>query len=560
MLLALATASFYLGMAKGCTSTGDADRLTAAPRQFECRWANGSITIDGKADEPAWHIAQVIDSFRVPLESNRRTRPARTATRARLLWDRNYLYFFAEMEDADLYADVTEQDAKTWNNDVFELFFKPDDNKLAYYEFQVNAANTKFDAFMPSRGSGGFNRWRHAHELSVESAIVHEGTLNQWQDTDEGWSVEGRIPWSTFKMTGATPPEVAAAVWKFALCRYDYSVGFESPELSSCAPLNVLNFHRYEDYAPLHFIPPVRKSGPVGMNRRIPWNTSHLAGSPDPPLPFTVENAFPKLKWNHPLYIATEPQTGRVLIIERDEYKTGVVARISRISNKRRTKRVEMILEAEDRIIYGLTYHPDHKNNGIVYVFSNGPWQGRRGKGKNRISSYVVERQPPYRWNLDSQQIIIEWPSEGHDGGGMVFGHDGMLYISAGDGTSDSDRWLAGQDLGNLCSTIMRIDVENPDPGRHYSIPPDNPFISLEGAHPEIWAYGLRNPWRIAIDQKTGHIWAGNNGQDHRETAHLVRRGENYGWSVYEGSRPFYLTRQRGPTPIVKPTIEHPHS
>jgi len=91
-------------------------------------------------------------------------------------------------------------------------------------------------------------------------------------------------------------------------------------------------------------------------------------------------------------------------------------------------------------------------------------------------------------------------------------------------------------------------------------VPRDNPFVGLKNARPEVWAYGLRNPWRMTIDQKTGQIWAGNNGQDLWETAHLVRRGENYGWSVYEGSHPFYLNRKLGPTPPVLPTIEHSHS
>ncbi len=107
---------------------------------------------------------------------------------------------------------------------------------------------------------------------------------------------------------------------------------------------------------------------------------------------------------------------------------------------------------------------------------------------------------------------------------------------------------------------MLRVDVRKTDGQRNYVVPPDNPFVNTPGARGEIWAYGLRNPWRMCLDAKTGHIWVGNNGQDLWETAHLVRRGENYGWSVYEGSHPFYLDRQRGPTPIVPPTIEHSHA
>ena len=98
--------------------------------------------------------------------------------------------------------------------------------------------------------------------------------------------------------------------------------------------------------------------------------------------------------------------------------------------------------------------------------------------------------------------------------------------------------------------------VDHPEPGKGYSVPKDNPFVGQQGARPETWAYGLRNPWRMTVDHKTGHLWVGQNGQDLWETAHLIRRGENYGWSVYEGSHPFYLNRKLGPTPVVPPTIE----
>ena len=129
----------------------------------------------------------------------------------------------------------------------------------------------------------------------------------------------------------------------------------------------------------------------------------------------------------------------------------------------------------------------------------------------------------------------------------MAFGHDGMLYITTGDGTSDSDTWNSGQTLDDLLGSVLRIDVDRRDGERPYAVPPDNPFVDTPGARPEIWAYGLRNPWRMGVDPKTGQIWVGNNGQDLWETAYLIRRGENYGWSVYEGSHPFYLERKRGP-------------
>ena len=139
-----------------------------------------------------------------------------------------------------------------------------------------------------------------------------------------------------------------------------------------------------------------------------------------------------------------------------------------------------------------------------------------------------------------------------------------MLYVTSGDGTSDSDTDLAGQDMTRLTAKVLRIDVDHPADGKAYSVPADNPFVGQkhEGTpiRPETWAYGLRNPWRICVDRATGAIWVGNNGQDLWEQAYRLERGANYGWSVMEGGHVFYADRRRGPTPLVPPTVEHPHS
>ena len=235
-----------------------ANPARAAPAEFECRWATGPITLDGVADEAAWKSAQVIDHFYLPW-LGAKARPARTKTAARLLWDRDHVYFFAEMDDADLYADVTEHDGQTWENDVFELFFKPAADKPGYYEFQVSAAGTVLDMYLPRRGAGGYRRFKKDGDFHVEAKVRLRGTLNRWQDRDTGWSVEGRIPWKDFERTGGRPD--VGVRWTFTLCRYDYSVDFEGPELSTCAPLKtnaVPNFHYHEDYAALRFVGPAK--------------------------------------------------------------------------------------------------------------------------------------------------------------------------------------------------------------------------------------------------------------------------------------------------------------
>jgi hypothetical protein len=229
-------------------SVAKEDVLPPVTRTAECRRAVGRIQIDGVLDEAAWKNAQPISHFAVFWQK----RKAKSATTARLLWDDKYLYFAAEMEDQDLFALVKERNGMTWEDDVFELFFKPSASKLAYYEFQVNALNTPLELFLPSRGAGGYRRFAPLSRLGMESAVKLQGTLNKHDDRDRGWTVEGRIPWTAFKATGGRP--APQEKWKFALCRYDYSVMFDQPELSSTAPLTWPSFHAYENYGELTFV------------------------------------------------------------------------------------------------------------------------------------------------------------------------------------------------------------------------------------------------------------------------------------------------------------------
>ena len=156
--------------------------------------------------------------------------------------------------------------------------------------------------------------------------------------------------------------------------------------------------------------------------------------------------------------------------------------------------------------------------------------------------------------------VIIEWPSNGHNGGDIAFGNDGYLYVSSGDGSSDSDANLTGQTLDDLLGAVLRIDVDHPEKERPYGIPRSNPFVNRRGARAEVWAYGLRNPWRLSFDRESSQLWAGNNGQDLWEQIFLIQKGANYGWSVSEGSHAFRVQRKAGPDPISPPAAEHHHS
>lgn len=539
------------------------DAQPAKPKavEHECRWADKPIQITGKGTDPAWKNAQTIDKFMVPWLEKQRA--PKTKTKAKLLWDREYLYFFADMEDADLFANIKEHNGQLWYNDVFELFFKPADDKPGYYEFQVNAAGAVLDCFFPRRNSGGFERYKNETKFHVEAKVHLRGSLNKWTDRDEGWTVEGKIPWTDFLKTGGRPEK--GEKWKFALCRYDYSVDFEGPELSTCAPLSKQNFHYFEDYATLKFVGAQTPTA-HGLRDWKPMTTSKVAGFPEGPPPYQVERVYPDLKMVYPQITHRIPGTDQILVVTSPS--AGNVTKIYRMKDDPKVKEWEGLWFDSAEVVYQLEFHPKWSENGYIFVGSNGnaptPLTKTDGKTKEkkktRVTRYTMQTKPPYAIVPNSEKVIIEVVSNGHNGAALVFGHDGMLYLTTGDGTSDSDTDVVGQDMTSLLAKVLRIDVDRPDPGKGYAVPKDNPFVKMKDARPEIWAVGLRNPWRMCVDEKTGHIWVAQNGQDLYEQAFLVKKGDNYGWSVMEGSHPFYLTRKLAPVPLVKPTVEHHHS
>jgi glucose/arabinose dehydrogenase len=528
-------------------------KARAWPTAFECRFTEQPIRIDGKGDDEAWRHAQAIDTFYLPWLGNK-ARPAGTATRAKLLWDREYLYFLADMEDADLHADAKIGDGPAWEGDCFGLFLKPADDHPGYYEFRVNAAGARRGVFLPRHGAAA-----KATAFPALARVRLRGTLNRRDDRDEGWSVEGRIPWTAFLPTGGRPEP--GERWKLALCRQDDSAGFARPELSTCAPLKGpgrADFHQHEDYGTLTFVGPGKTAArPHGIERRRPVATSRVVGSPEPPSPYRVRRAYPDLKLSYPIFLAHQPGSDLLLVIHQPT--PGGPSHVVRFRDDPKASRLESLVTV-DATAYSLAFHPDFRHNGFFYVGCKGPTTGPSAAKKARVVRYTMGTKPPHRVDPASAKVIIEWPSDGHDGLGMGFGKDGLFYLTTGDGTSDSDTNVVGQDMSKLLAKVLRLDLDHPDAGKGYSVPADNPFVGQEGARPEIWALGLRNPWRLTVDSKTGHVWVGQNGQDLFEQAFLVKKGANYGWSVNEGSHPFYPGRKRGPNFFTPPTIEHPHS
>jgi uncharacterized repeat protein (TIGR03806 family) len=532
------------------------------PTSFECRWADSPVNLDGVADEAAWKHAQPITAFRLPWLGDK-ARMSRTATRAKLLWDREYLYFHAEMEDSDLFADIKEHDGMLWLNDVFELFFRPDAEKPGYYEFQVNAAGAHFDAFYPKYDEKQIVKHSKAGKFRMESKVKLHGTLNNRDDVDKGWSVEGRIPWSDFMRTGGRP--VPGEKWKINLCRFDYHKDWKAEELSCVAPIAKKKippfFHQIDDYATLAFVGPDEKTAkPFGIEKHVPVTTSTVVGFPDPPPPFVASRVLDKYRPEFPVQVARIPGGSEMLAITQPRAYAHTAIYRFKFDAATTEKDAAKVMETPDGgTAYDLCFHPKFQENGFVYIGWNAAQPGRKGKW-SMVTRYTMTTKPPYEIDLKSAKTIIEWQSDGHNGCAVCFGGDGMMYVTSGDGTSDSDTDLTGQRTDLLLAKVLRIDVDNPAEGKAYGVPKDNPFVGKKDFAPETWAMGLRNPWRMTYDAKTKQLWVGQNGQDLWEQAFLVKKGDNYGWSVMEGSHPFYPTRTAAPVPFTKPTVEHHHS
>lgn len=249
--------------------------------------------------------------------------------------------------------------------------------------------------------------------------------------------------------------------------------------------------------------------------------------------------AFPNLTFDQPVeFVSPNDGSNRNFVIAQK-------GKIHVFKNDANVKSAPIFLDIINKVtsggergLLGLAFHPDFKNNGYFYVNYT-----RGGKElETAISRFQVSKTNANAVDAASEEVLLTFkqPYNNHNGGKVAFGKDGYLYIAVGDGGSGGDPQNNGQNKGVLLGKILRIDVNNPSGNLKYSIPEDNPFRgNKEGFREEIFAYGMRNPWRFSFDKTTGDLWAGDVGQNKIEEIDIIKKGQNYGWRLMEANECF---------------------
>ena len=264
---------------------------------------------------------------------------------------------------------------------------------------------------------------------------------------------------------------------------------------------------------------------------------------------YKVEDAFPDLTFNRPLDLQNAgDNSGRLFIVEQP----GLIY----VLKGEAAKEKDLFLNIEDIVndsgneqgLLGLAFHPDYEQNGYFYV--------NYTDDEGTVISRFSVSDSPNQADPKSELKILEFsqPFANHNGGGMAFGPDGYLYIATGDGGSGGDPQNNAQNTKSLLGKILRIDVNSTDSGINYGIPEDNP---IEGS--EIYAYGLRNPWRFSFDSLTGNLWAADVGQGAVEEINLIEKGKNYGWNIMEGTKKYSSNTNVDSESLEPPIYEYMH-
>jgi glucose/arabinose dehydrogenase len=230
-------------------------------------------------------------------------------------------------------------------------------------------------------------------------------------------------------------------------------------------------------------------------------------------------------------------------------------------------KETKVFLDIQSKVLWnekeneqgllGLAFHPKFKTNGEFFVF----YTDKTKRLENVLCRYKVSKDDPNKADPASEQELLRISHKywNHDGGTVAFGPDGFLYVVLGDGGLGGDPDDHGQALDTILGKVLRIDIDGKSEKAPYAIPKDNPFVSTPNARPEIFAYGLRNPWRMSFDRKTGQGWVADVGQNLWEEINLLEKGGNYGWRRRESQHPFAPDGTGPKKEFIEPIWEYHH-
>ncbi|GAB3998818.1 PQQ-dependent sugar dehydrogenase [Spirosoma daeguense] len=271
-----------------------------------------------------------------------------------------------------------------------------------------------------------------------------------------------------------------------------------------------------------------------------------------------LENAFPKLTFNRPVELTfAYDGSNRLFVLEQEGL-------IRVFDNKPNAQTTSIYLDLKKKVssegemgLLGLAFHPDFKRNGYFYVYYT-----KRNPLETVVTRYQSSLPALKEVNPSTETVLLRFPQpyDNHNGGKIAFGPDGYLCISTGDGGAWGDPHQNGQNRASWLGKILRIDVNKSEKGA-YGIPSDNPFAnSHDGLREEIFAYGLRNPWRFSFDQKTGHIWAGDVGQNTFEEIDIIRKGGNYGWRLKEATNCYTPKKDCDKPDLIDPIHQYPRT
>lgn len=274
--------------------------------------------------------------------------------------------------------------------------------------------------------------------------------------------------------------------------------------------------------------------------------------SPQPPTPTPTaafQPAFPALHFDAPLFLTAVPGSTRLAVVTQE-------GRIYTFENRPDVAATATLLDIRDRVLaggemglLGLAFDPDYADNGYLYVNYTTDNPRRTVIARFTVNNSVADP--------GSEVVLLEYeqPYSNHNGGMLAFGPDGYLYIASGDGGSGGDPQNNAQSLDSLLGKILRIGTT---PGA--IIPTDNPFVGTPNARGEIWAYGLRNPWRFSFDRASGDLWAGDVGQNAWEEIDLITKGGNYGWRLFEGTHDYNNPGALPASNFIAPVYEYSHN